>query len=71
MTGTEIALIITACGTLLTAVTGAVGIFVSLRNSRKLDEVHKTTNSLAERNEAIAKELGVAEGKASVEARPS
>lgn len=42
MTGTEIALIITACGTFLTA---ASGVIISLRNARKLEQVHQTTNS--------------------------
>jgi hypothetical protein len=30
----------------------------------KIEEVHKSTNGLAARNEAIAKKLGVAEGTA-------
>lgn len=59
MTAAEVSLIMTSVGTLLTTV---ASVWVSLRNSRKLDEVHRTTNSLAQRNEAIAKELGITEG---------
>lgn len=61
MTGTEVALIIASLGTF----TSSVGsVLVSLRNSRKLDEVHKTTNSLAARNEQIANDLGRLQGAA-------
>lgn len=56
---------------IVTVVVLVANMLISLRNSRKLDAVHKTTNSLAERNEAIAKELGVAEGKAAERASPS
>jgi hypothetical protein len=36
-----------------------------------LNRVHKTTNSLAARNEAIARELGVAEGTAAAKSQES
>jgi hypothetical protein len=62
-----IALIVAIPGTL----TALAGVVVSLRNSRKLDEVHKTTNSLAVRNEQVAKELGIAEGKATERKNPT
>lgn len=55
---------------LLTAFVVAGNFVVSLRNGRKadrnsekLDQVHRTTNSLAQRNEQIARELGVSEGR--------
>jgi hypothetical protein len=69
VTGTETALIISACGTFLTALTSAYGVMVSQRNSRTLQELHASTNGLSERNEAIAKKLGIAEGKATERAR--
>lgn len=69
MSGEGIALIITACGTFLTAVASAAGVLVSLMNARRLDAtnvkleaVHQTTNSLAERAEKSAKEAGIAQG---------
>jgi hypothetical protein len=61
MTGSEVALIITAVGTFTTSLGSVI---VSLRNSRKIDEVHRTTNSLAKRNEEIARQLGRADEKA-------
>lgn len=64
MTGTEVALIITACGTLLTA----LGQLYNVYNIRRLE---KNTNSISARNEAIAKQLGVTEGKAEEKANPS
>lgn len=64
MTPGEFAQILTAIGVL-------GGVAVSWRNGRKLDSqgqkieaVRRSTNGLSERNEAIAKKLGVAEGKA-------
>jgi hypothetical protein len=78
VTGTDIALIITSCGTFLTAITSAFGVVVSQRNSRKLDStiavvaaVHESTNGLSQRNEAIARKLGVAEGTAAEKANPT
>jgi uncharacterized membrane protein len=68
MTGGEIALVITSIGTLITSI-GSV--LVSLRNGQKLNEVHRTTNSLAQRNESIAKQLGVNEGRAAEKANPT
>ena len=69
MTVEQTALILTACGTLLSSIVAAIGVVFSVRNSRKLDvnndkidAVHRSTNGLAERNEAIARKLGVVEG---------
>jgi hypothetical protein len=64
VTGSEVAMIITACGTLLTALGQLYNVF----NIRRLE---RNTNSISERNEAIAKELGITEGKASERANPS
>jgi uncharacterized membrane protein len=68
MTGADIALVIGQVAVLITSISGAL---VSLRNSRKIDQVHETTNSLAQRNETIAKELGRREGKEAEKANPS
>lgn len=54
MTGDEIAKIITASGALL----AAIGSLHNVWNIRRLE---RNTNSISERNEAIAKQLGVAE----------
>ncbi len=68
MTVPETAQLITSVGILITAVGGLV---VSLRNSKKIDDVHKTTNSLAERAEERAHQAGIAEGKAAEKSNPS
>lgn len=60
MSGGEIAQIILALATFVTAVGG---VLISLRNTRKIDEVHRTTNSLAERTEGLARDAGHAEGE--------
>jgi hypothetical protein len=52
----EVAQTITAIAVLISAVQ-------SYKNGRTLKQVHMTTNSLAQRNEAIARELGVKEGQ--------
>ena len=57
----QVAQLITSVATLI-GVAGSTA--VSLRNSKKLEEVHKSTNGLAMRNEEIAKKLGVFEGTA-------
>jgi hypothetical protein len=64
VTWTEFSQLITAVGVLTSAV-------LSWRNGRKLDEVHKSTNGLSERAEALAKKLGVEEGKAEEKKNPS
>ena len=56
MTGTEVALVITSCGTLITALGQMYNVF----NIRRLE---RNTNSISSRNEAIAKQLGITEGK--------
>ena len=59
MNGGEIAQIILAFATLITA---AGGVLIGMRNSQKIREVHSLTNSLAQRNEALAQSTGNAEG---------
>jgi hypothetical protein len=71
MTGTEVALVISASGSFLSSIVAGISALISLNNSKKIDEVHKTTNSLAARNEAIAKELGVRQGIEQQKANPS
>lgn len=72
MTGTEVALILGQVAVLVTAIGGLI---VQLRSNQKVGEqlnrqdekleaVHTSTNGMASRNEAIAKKLGIAEGKA-------
>jgi hypothetical protein len=55
----ELAQLITSIATLIGVVVGSL---ISLRNSAKIAEVHRTTNSLAKRNEEISRQLGVKEG---------
>lgn len=63
MSGTEMALVITAAfsgfAALITAITGLI---VGIRNSAKIQEVHELTNSLATRSELNARLRGEAEG---------
>lgn len=59
MSGAEIAQILIALATLVTAVGGVI---IGVRNTREIKEVHKTTNSLAERTEGLARSAGMAEG---------
>jgi hypothetical protein len=68
MSGTEIALVMTASATLVTALVSAG---ISLVNAFNITRIEKNTNSMAQRNEAIAEKLGVEKGKASEKANPS
>jgi hypothetical protein len=68
MSGTEIALIMAASATLVTSVAGAV---ISLRNAFNIQRIERNTNSISQRNEDIAKKLGIQEGKAAERANPS
>lgn len=56
---------------LLTALAVLGNCALSYRNSRKIDVVHKSTNSLAQRNESIARELGITEGKQAEKDNPT
>ena len=71
MTWTELSQLLTPVGVL-------AGVWVSYKNGQKLnqsnvklDEVHKSTNGLAERAEKLAKKLGIEEGKAAEKANPT
>jgi uncharacterized membrane protein len=64
VTGTEVALIIGSCGTVITAMGQLYNVF----NIRRLE---RNTNSISARNEAIAKQLGVTEGVAQEKANPT
>jgi hypothetical protein len=59
MTGAETAQIITSLAT-LTGVVG--GLIVSLRNSRKIEEVHKSTNGKMDELVQVVKKASFAEG---------
>lgn len=63
---------------LLTALAVCGNVGVSWMNNRKLsaqarkiDAVSESTNGLSQRNEAIARKLGVAEGTAAEKAHPT
>jgi hypothetical protein len=51
-------------GEFMLGVMSVIGGLMQIYALLMLNRVHKTTNSLAARNEAIARELGVAEGTA-------
>jgi hypothetical protein len=68
MAGTDIALVMTASATLVTALVSAC---ISLVNAFNITRIEKNTNSMAQRNEAIAEKLGVEKGKATEKANPS
>jgi hypothetical protein len=68
MSGTEIALIMASGATLITSMTTAI---VSLRNSFNIQRIEKNTNSISQRNEDIAKKLGIQEGKQAEKDNPS
>lgn len=68
MNGSEIALIITALGTFMTSL-GSV--FVSMRNSRKIDDVHRSTNGKMEELLKLTAKSAKAEGIAQEKANPT
>lgn len=68
MTGTEIALVMASGATLITSITSAV---ISLRNAFNIQRIERNTNSISQRNEDIAKKLGIQEGKAAEKANPT
>ena len=59
VTGTEIAQIITAVATLIVSVGG---VFISLRNQKKIQEVHTSTNGKMEEMMRIVKAASFAAG---------
>lgn len=56
---------------ILTAIAALGGLAISWRNGRKIEAVHQSTNGMSERNEQIARKLGVEEGKAEEKASSS
>lgn len=62
MTGTEIALIITATGALVASIGGVI---VGIRNSRKIEEVHNSTNGKMELLIAEVRKSSYREGQTS------
>jgi hypothetical protein len=56
-------------GEFLLGIMSVIGGLMQIYALLMLNRVHKTTNSLAARNEAIARELGVAEGTAAAAAK--
>lgn len=62
LSGSDIALIITAAGTLVSALASGAAVLVSSINQRKINEVHRQGNSNALRMEAMARSAGTAEG---------
>jgi len=71
MTGADIAQIILALGTFITASTAA---YLSLRNAVKIEQVHLATNSMKDALVAAEKNVsfreGQDDGKATAEAAP-
>jgi uncharacterized membrane protein YgaE (UPF0421/DUF939 family) len=68
MTGPDVALIITALGTFITSL-GSV--FVSLRNSRKIEAVHQATNSKMDDLLRLTAKSSKAEGVAEEKKNPT
>jgi hypothetical protein len=68
MKGVEGALLLNAVASLVAAIgtiiNGARSSARGAKTEQKLEALHLSTNGLSERNEAIARKLGVAEGKA-------
>jgi hypothetical protein len=68
MTGTDIAVVIAACGAFVTSVTAAAiawcGVLVSKRNASVLQQVKTQTDGLSKRAEDLAGLLGESKGKA-------
>jgi hypothetical protein len=65
-----VALIMSIPGT-IAAVVGVWNTVTNRRNSSDIKRIEINTNSMAERNEAIAEKLGIQKGKAQEKANPS
>ena len=63
MTGTEIALIISSCGTLVTAFAAFTGVMIGARNGRAIAAVHSSTNGKMEELLQLTAKSSKAEGK--------
>jgi hypothetical protein len=64
MTGTDIAIVISACGTFITTLTAAYGVIVSRRNSAVLEHVRTQTDGLSTALGNAKLAQGTAEGTA-------
>lgn len=62
MSGTDIALILTAAGTLISALASGAAVVISAINSRKLNEVKQQTNGMIDKTAEMAHRAGAAEG---------
>jgi len=58
----EIAPILTAIGMLVVAITGLLNVFVSLKTSAKVEQVHIATNSMKDQLVAATRSAATAEG---------
>lgn len=63
VTGSDIAGIISAIALLLTAIGSIGGMIMGIINSRKIEEVHKTTNSKMDQMLEVSNRASKAEGK--------
>lgn len=52
-----------AFSSVIAAIFSGIGALQSARNSRKIDEVHRLTNSLSERSNTAERAAGMAEGE--------
>lgn len=60
--GSDLAGVLTAMSLLVTSIASLASVFVSLRNSRKIEVVRKATNGLKDDLVSSAKATGAAEG---------
>jgi len=56
---------------LIMSIPGTIAAVVSALNMYNLKRLERNTNSISERNEAIAKKLGIQEGRAAEKANPT
>lgn len=68
MTGTEAALVITSVGTLVAA---AGGVWIGVRNSRQIKEVHDSTNGKMDQLVQEVRKASFAEGKKAEKDNPT
>jgi hypothetical protein len=67
MTGTETALIITACGTLISAVASSVAMVLGALNARKIGDIKRQTDGM--KNELVAEVRSASLAKGNLEGR--
>jgi hypothetical protein len=64
VTAHDVVELITAVCTGFAAIAASVAAIISARNGRRIEEVHKLTNSLSEKRAEAQHDLGVAQGHA-------